>query len=358
MCAHKVYANSLEIAGAATDHKCVAAMPDVCLSPPSPPAGPLAIPYPNTSMSKDLKNGSKDVSLGGSPITLEDQSHYKSSPLGDEASTKLFGANVIDHTNAGETHVQAHSSDVVVEKKAVTRTGDLATSNHASDQPGGGAMTPQLAGAGGAGETEAKDECPCCHGPLHANQKDAGGNPLNRVKPSDYYAGKKATVDKKIAGFEGWAAKNKDRLAEIWPLKFGSAVFGTFSGTPAQIAQEEARRAKQMLDEVQQLMAANGNCPNVHKSDDGCGTHFADVPPGAAAKARDAEFTNAVRTEANRRAAAKLGKAVPKNTKVNHITPLDAGGCPKAPGNTVSDAELSDPACARIESLQTALQGR
>ena len=41
----EVYANSDEIACKAGDNKVIAAMPDVCLSPPSPPAGEL-VPQP------------------------------------------------------------------------------------------------------------------------------------------------------------------------------------------------------------------------------------------------------------------------------------------------------------------------
>jgi hypothetical protein len=353
----KVLANSMEVAGGATPHKCIAAMPDVCLSPPPPPAGPVPVPYPNTSKSADLKQGSKAVTIGDKPVCLENKSYYKTSPLGDEACTKSFGANVIDHGNAGKTYCQAHSSDTKVEKKGVTRTGDLTTSNHTSDQPGGGAMTPQVAGGGSGTNKDDEPTCPCCNGPLHVNQKDASGAPLKKTTSKKYYESKKAEIDKKSAGFDAWAAQNPHRLGETMVLKFGSDLFGAFSGTPAQIAVEEARRGKQMLQELEQLMGENKDCPNVHKSEDGCGTHFADVPPGAATAARKKEFADEVRDEANKRAASKLGRPVPLKTKVNHITPLDAGGCPKGSGNTVSDAELSGP-CKKIDDLQTALQGR
>ena len=90
-----VYANSDEIACKAGDGKVIAAFPDVCLSPPSPPAGPVPIPYPNTSFSKDMKNGSKTVKINKKEVMLKDQSFYKTSPLGDEAATKTLGAGVI-----------------------------------------------------------------------------------------------------------------------------------------------------------------------------------------------------------------------------------------------------------------------
>lgn len=351
-----VFANSLEVAGGATPHKCIAALPDVCLSPPPPPTGPLPVPYPNTSASADLKDGSKDVSIGGKPVCLQDKSYYKSTPIGDEAATKNFGANVIDHGNAGKTYCQAYSPDVKVEKKAVTRTGDLTTSNHTSEQPGGGAMTPQMAGAGGAQVSSDDPKCPCCDGSLHANQKDKNGAPLKPIPAKKYYESKKVAIDNKSAGFDEWAAKNSHRLAETVVLKFGSKLFGEFPGTHSQVAAEEARRGKKMLADLEALMGANAHCPNVHSSEDGCGTHFAGVPAGAASAARK-EFTPNVRADALKRASTKLGRLVPKDTPVHHITPLDAGGCPKGSGNTVSGAELSGP-CAQIELIQDALQGR
>jgi len=83
-----VFANSDEIACKAGDCKVIAAFPDVCLSPPSPPAGPVPVPYPDTSFSKDMQNGSKTVMIKGKEVMLKDQSFYKTSPLGDEAATK------------------------------------------------------------------------------------------------------------------------------------------------------------------------------------------------------------------------------------------------------------------------------
>lgn len=181
----KVYANGREIVAAASDCKVIAAMPDVCLSPPPPPAGPVPIPYPDSSSAKDLKKGSKDVKIGGGPVALQDVSHYKSSPLGDEASTKSFGANIIDHGNAGKTYNAAFSMDVTFEDKSVPRAMDLTTSNHTGAQPSGGALGPNIGGVapggGGGGETE---KCPCCSGPAHANQKGPG---VKKVTEADWY---------------------------------------------------------------------------------------------------------------------------------------------------------------------------
>jgi hypothetical protein len=79
--ADDVYANSNEIASNSTMNKVTAAFPDVCLSPPSPPAGPIPVPYPNSSFSKDLRDGSQTVKLAGKPAALAQQSYYKTFPL-------------------------------------------------------------------------------------------------------------------------------------------------------------------------------------------------------------------------------------------------------------------------------------
>ena len=144
-----VFANNNEISCKKGGNKVIAEFPDVCLSPPSPPAGPIPVPYPDTSFSKDMKNGSKTVKIKGGEVMLKDKSFYKTSPLGDEAATKGLGANVITHTITGKTYFVAWSMDVKFEGKNVDRHIDMTTSNHMSP-PGGtgptgvsmGAMSP------------------------------------------------------------------------------------------------------------------------------------------------------------------------------------------------------------------------
>lgn len=131
-----VYANGSEVACKAGGGKVIAEFPDVCLSPPSPPAGPVPIPYPATSFAKDMQGGSKTVQIGGKEIMLKDQSFYKTSPLGNEAATRSFGANVVTHVITGKTYFTSWSMDVKIEGKNVDRHMDLATSNHGSQGPG------------------------------------------------------------------------------------------------------------------------------------------------------------------------------------------------------------------------------
>ena len=116
----KVYANGMEVSGKATPHKVLAAMPDVCLSPPSPPAGPIPIPYPNFAQGSDTSDGSKTVKAGGKEISLKGKSKYKKCK-GDEAATRSFGANVISHNITGPVKHKAGSFDVKVEGSNVVR---------------------------------------------------------------------------------------------------------------------------------------------------------------------------------------------------------------------------------------------
>jgi hypothetical protein len=90
------------------------------------------------------------------------------------------------------------------------------------------------------------------------------------------------------------------------------------------------------------------------KQDDGSVVTVAETPADWARK----EFTAGVRNAAIAKARADFpDKTIPDDDKVNHKTPLDAGGCPVGPNNTIPDGALSSE-CKRIDDLQTALQGR
>ena len=124
-----VYANGNEISSKSSANKTIAAMPDVCLSPPSPPAGPIPLPYPNTAMASDTTDGSKSVKIKGKEAGLKNQSSYKKS-MGDEAATKGLGMGVISHNIQGKMKFAAWSFDVQFEGLNVTRHMDLTTHNH------------------------------------------------------------------------------------------------------------------------------------------------------------------------------------------------------------------------------------
>lgn len=131
---NSVYANGREIACKAGSGKSIAAFPDVCLSPPTPPAGPVPIPYPVTAMASDTDSGSKNVKISGDPVMLKDQSNFKKCS-GDEAATKSLGMGVVTHNITGKVFFCAWSMDVKIEGQNAVRHLDMMTHNHMS-QPG------------------------------------------------------------------------------------------------------------------------------------------------------------------------------------------------------------------------------
>ncbi|MEM9453697.1 MAG: DUF4150 domain-containing protein [Myxococcota bacterium] len=124
-----VFANKQSICSQASSGKAIASMPDVCLTPPPPPAGPLPVPYPNTAMASDLTKGSKDVLVDGKPAALEDSS-YLSTSTGDEAGTQ--GGGVMNSKTKGKAYFTLWSMDVKFEGKGVCRNLDLMQTNGAS----------------------------------------------------------------------------------------------------------------------------------------------------------------------------------------------------------------------------------
>lgn len=124
-----VFANGNEISAKKDDNKSIAAMADVCLSPPSPPAGPVPLPYPNTAQASDTTDGSKTVKIGGGEVGLKNASCYKKSS-GDEAATRTLGMGVVTHTIQGKMRHAAWSMDVMIEGKNAIRHMDLTTHNH------------------------------------------------------------------------------------------------------------------------------------------------------------------------------------------------------------------------------------
>lgn len=125
----KVYANGREVSAVKDSNQVIAAMPDVCLSPPGPPAGPIPLPYPVTSKAADTIDGTRNVYIGGDQAGIKNVSKF-SQCKGDEAATRSFGMNVGSHTLGGKTVAQAWSFDVRFEGQNVLRLLDLTTSNN------------------------------------------------------------------------------------------------------------------------------------------------------------------------------------------------------------------------------------
>ena len=124
-----VFANGNEVSAKKSDNKTICAMPDVCLSPPSPPAGPVPVPYPNSSSSSKTSGGSKTVKIGGQEVGLKNKSNYKSSN-GDEAATKGLGMGIVSHNIQGPMKHAAWSMDIKIEGKNAIRHLDMTTHNH------------------------------------------------------------------------------------------------------------------------------------------------------------------------------------------------------------------------------------
>jgi hypothetical protein len=161
---NEVYANGMEIACKSAAGKSVAAFPDACLSPPSPPAGPLPVPYPNTAYASDASNGSTTVMISGQEVMLKDQSTFKKS-TGDEAATKSLGMGVVTHAIQGEASFISWSMDVKIEGQNVDRHLDQMMHNEQS-VPANTPTWPYLDAANIASTKCAtnaqtiKDECP------------------------------------------------------------------------------------------------------------------------------------------------------------------------------------------------------
>ena len=369
---HDVYANMWQIAAKSGMNKSIARFPDVCLSPPSPPAGPLPIPYPDTSFSSDLKEGSDTVTVGGKPAALAQKSYYQPSTLGNEAATRSFGASVVTHQITGKTVFQAWSMDVKFEGKNVCRHIDITTSNHNCPPP---ATPPAPTGeAQTVAETlEAlkNKKCPCCGSALHDWQKkdpkDPNSEALDPIPEDEFYAKLAKPFSQKADALR--AGTLSAAVANALPaghkdLKFGATIKDAILG--------KEKFYNDTVQELKKLRDANPNCPNVARNKDaGCGTHF-DVPSGQhdfpvqekgktvikkktyAQRCEDG-FSSGLRNDsfdAWEKANPTLPKA-PRGSQVNHKTPKQAGGC-NNPGNTVPDPYLKGD-CAKIEELQSTL---
>jgi hypothetical protein len=133
--ANQVYANGREISCKAADGKSIAAFPDVCFTPPQTPATPpgVPIPYPNTGVSSDTSDGSKNVKISGKEIMMKDSSPF-SKTTGNEAGNAPK-KGVITSKNTGKAFFNSWSMDVKVEGSNVVRHLDIMTHNHGS-KPG------------------------------------------------------------------------------------------------------------------------------------------------------------------------------------------------------------------------------
>lgn len=320
---HEVYANGNEIAGQAGMGKVIASFPDVCLSPPGPPAGPLPIPYPDTSFSTDLKEGSKTVRLGGKPAALAQQSYYQPAALGNEAATKAWGMSVVTHQITGKTYFQAWSMDVQIEGRFVCRHGDITTSNHAS-APGATPPNPNLeAVAWGELEDEALT-CACCNGARHSAGTpmtmddwytlDSAGNPAPHA--ADYAALMRDVASRKTAADP---CTCDSRLVPGAPCN----VFRR------PVTADEKRKNRNAWEELRPFYQGVFDVPTL------------------------AEATASLTSKLGRR---PTQAETQDERQVNHLVPkLAAGGCPVGDNNLEKSADLCK-VCRALDKRFGALQ--
>jgi hypothetical protein len=336
-----VFAGTWEIAAENGMNKSIARFPDVCMSPPSPPAGPIPIPYPDTSFSSTLKSASTTVLIGGKGAALAQKSYYKESVLGDEAATRTFGANVVTHQITGKTYFQAWCMDVKFESKNVCRHFDITTSNHAS----GGTTTAPLTSLEMMAILQFQSKldsgiCPCCNEAAHEWQKDADGKSFKYMTERHY-----------------WAKQLKSRTP-------GSAAYNAFEKQMVRVLEAKAKSRA----------AGAAGCANVHPNEtDPCALYL-DIPKDGQSKIVEdgAERTlptskviekvwkGRQRDAAHAAWANKLkakhgsGHTLDSDEKMNHMTPKIAGGCGDAK-NITPQSELSGK-CAEIEAMQSKLE--
>jgi Toxin PAAR-like domain len=311
----EVYANGDEIACKAGDGKVIAAFPDVCLSPPSPPAGPIPVPYPDTSFSKDMQNGSKTVKIKGKEVMLKDQSFYKTSPLGNEAATRGLGAGVVTHVITGKTYFVAWSMDVLFEGQNVDRHTDITTSNHAS--PTGNSMI--MANLSAIAQARIKeDKCPCCGNDPHCSaQKEdlanmRAGKESTSMSHDEYYSHATSEKHKKIIA----DAKAKNAKCKLMPDESTPEECKRYYPTKAPTKKEP-------------------RTPEGYKI------------PNETARSRNEWDDSELK--------AKLVMKHPQGTQFAHKVPLCAGGCPTNAGNI---EPVTDPDCKESEDALGEVQGK
>jgi len=346
-----VYANGNAISCKAGDGKVIAAFPDVCNSPPSPPAGPIPVPYPDSSFSKDLKEGSSSVKIGGKPAALKDQSYFKTSPLGDEAATRTFGGSLITHTITGKTYFGAWSMDVMFEGKNVCRHLDITTSNHSS-YPGSTPPFTELENMALLRVEEGK--CPCCKRAAHAT-----GTPMNRDEwyedvMKEQHQTRQKELEKKleelIAKHEEAQRGNPKKLAKIEASI--NDVSTQFGQNDKNLADKKSRYNKLIHDAKTRPGCTCGTPKPPLLPSPPCDVFYQRPPPGEKRKAQqDAieEAWNKHRAKSLKsrgRPAALVG--VRSGEQVNHLTPKSAGGCPTGDGNLQAHEQLC-PACQTID---------
>ncbi|HEY6476558.1 MAG TPA: PAAR-like domain-containing protein [Polyangia bacterium] len=118
------------------------AFPDVCLCPPTPPAGPIPTPLPNNVKAADLDAGASSVLIEGNPMGKQ-SSNFKQSTGNIVAQST--GGGVVTAQVQGKAYFQSFAMNVMIEGEPAVRHLDLVTHNHAGPQPPNTPPMPWLA---------------------------------------------------------------------------------------------------------------------------------------------------------------------------------------------------------------------
>ena len=299
-----VYANGDEIACKAGGNKVIAAFPDVCLSPPSPPAGPIPVPYPDTSFSKDMQNGSKTVKIKGKEVMLKDQSFYKTSPWATRRRRTAWGRR---------PHPRHHRQNLfrgLVDGRQVRRPECRPPHGHDNFEPRephceclGPQPQPGCDGRGppGAGH---EDVPACCGGSIHS-----AGTPMTF---HDWYG----MNDRGSSGQLTKEARGRRKQLEQWRTekKARGCSCKVFPEAPCNVFRKPVTRAEHnAIVRVQKNNAAN------YRHNKGfirCGEDVKVMFPGISQAEEQ------------------------KITQINHKTPKNAGGCPTGDGDLALHFDL------------------
>lgn len=322
---NNVYANGEAIACKSGDGKVIAAFPDVCLSPPSPPAGPIPIPYPDTSFAKDMKEGSKSVKINGNELMLKDKSFYKSSPLGDEAATRSFGGSVITHTITGKTYFVAWSMDVKVEGENVDRHVDLTTSNH-NPYPGGTPPMPNTEMQALALERIDEEKCPCC-GEKGCPAAFKKGETL--LTQQEYY-----TLGKSPGDAQKWREDYKYLKDLKKKMCTCNPKSKSFPDAPCDVFRAPDKKRHDAIEAAWDPAAYRKwyeKTYGVRLNDSGYFLNLMLDSTGNGAALRAA--AKLPRGQGMRPQYDAISAEAAKVERINHLTPKDAGGCPTSPNN-------------------------
>lgn len=342
----EVYANGNEIACKTGDGKVIAAFPDVCNSPPSPPAGPIPLPYPNTSFSKDTKKGSKTVKIKKKEVMLKDKSFYKSSPLGDEAATKSFGANLISHTITGKTYFAAWSMDVKYEDKNVCRHIDITTSNHGSPNAGTPLPNPNLDAMATAKKEKAEDKCACC-GQQPRMPGHSEGKPMTM---NGFYGLSKRVkhTDGKVRLTVGAKARRKKMKEMITAYRDRGCGCKVFPEKPCNVHRQLKPGEKADIDDKWKDARRT---PGFVES---LGVDTVSVCLQKAGRLDLDTHPSSLSSTDNK----SRGDILTKKRKVDHRTPRSGGGCPVGTGNLVAHENKLCSKCKKVDDQLGEWQSR